>query len=104
MSNVSLWNLFLAGGPIMWPLLVCSVVGMAVILDRGIFFFRLRVDVGAFLAHLGEGIREGNWEQARVEAQRFSHPVGAVAAAYLENIGRASELRMEIVKKEKKFN
>lgn len=34
-----LWSLFLRGGMVMWPLLLCSIVALAIILDRLWFFF-----------------------------------------------------------------
>ncbi|MBQ4132603.1 MAG: MotA/TolQ/ExbB proton channel family protein [Desulfovibrionaceae bacterium] len=34
-----MWDIFLAGGPVMWPLLLCSIVVFAVIFER-IWFWR----------------------------------------------------------------
>jgi biopolymer transport protein ExbB len=33
---------FLKGGPVMWPLLLCSIIALAVILERTIFWFKER--------------------------------------------------------------
>lgn len=38
-----MWDLFKAGGPVMWPLLLCSVVSLTVILERAIFWLRTEV-------------------------------------------------------------
>lgn len=32
-----MWELFQAGGPVMWPLLLCSMASLAVILERAWF-------------------------------------------------------------------
>jgi biopolymer transport protein ExbB len=37
-----MWHWFLKGGPVMWPLLVCSVVALAAILERLRFWLRER--------------------------------------------------------------
>lgn len=37
-SITTIWSLFLAGGPFMWPLLLASIVGLAIILER-LFYF-----------------------------------------------------------------
>jgi Biopolymer transport proteins len=38
-----MWELFLAGGPVMWPLLLCSLVSLAVILERAYYWSRLDI-------------------------------------------------------------
>ena len=34
-------SLFVKGGPVMWPLLLCSIVSLAIILERLIFWWRI---------------------------------------------------------------
>lgn len=38
-----MWEYFEAGGPLMWPLLACSIVALAVILERCWFWHRMRL-------------------------------------------------------------
>lgn len=91
-------NLFLKGGIFMWPILLCSVIGLAVILDRAIFFLTLR----------GSGVMSDVWlllEERRVQEAmemlaKQRHPVAAVTRTYLQNFGRTSSLRVELVKAE----
>ena len=35
-----MWNWFLAGGPVMWPLLLCSLVSLTVIVERCLFWVK----------------------------------------------------------------
>lgn len=37
-TAITIWSLFQAGGPFMWPLLLASIIGLAVILER-LFYF-----------------------------------------------------------------
>ena len=37
-----MWDLFLTGGPLMWPLLGCSILSLTVILERFWFWIRVR--------------------------------------------------------------
>lgn len=48
MEKSYMWELFQAGGPLMWPLLLCSIVSLTVILERFWFWIRLHPesDVG----------------------------------------------------------
>lgn len=39
-----MWELFQAGGPLMWPLLLCSVASLTVTLERAWFWTRLDLD------------------------------------------------------------
>lgn len=38
-----MWEYFRAGGPLMWPLLACSIIALALILERCWFWSRLRL-------------------------------------------------------------
>ncbi|MFP7753905.1 MotA/TolQ/ExbB proton channel family protein [Thermodesulfobacteriota bacterium B35] len=59
-------DVFLAGGPVMWPLLACSVTVLTVVLERG--FYWLQVERGRD-RHLVDDIlelaRHGEWEAIR---------------------------------------
>ena len=55
-----MWNLFLSGGPVMWPLLACSLVALTMIVERLMFW--LRTDVArdrAAIERLLEAYRLG---------------------------------------------
>ena len=59
-------NLFIKGGPIMYPLLICSIIALTVIIERTIFWIgddyrrdRALVNEVLFLAE------QGNWETIR---------------------------------------
>lgn len=57
-----MWEYFQAGGPLMWPLLACSVTALAVVMERCWFWSRLRFkkDESAAIVMLNEakaGIR-----------------------------------------------
>ncbi len=49
---MNLFSMFLKGGVIMWPILLCSVVGLAVIIDRYIVLRKARINVPAFMVRI----------------------------------------------------
>ncbi len=60
-------NFFLKGGPVMYPLLICSVVSLTIIFERTLFWFRLRRDrdkalVGRILELAEKGDYGSAWE------------------------------------------
>ena len=60
------WEVFQSGGPVMWPLLACSVLALAVILERMLFWL-------SFIRHRNRSLAEealdlvprGEWETIR---------------------------------------
>ncbi|HEX7193521.1 MAG TPA: MotA/TolQ/ExbB proton channel family protein [Chthoniobacterales bacterium] len=85
------------GGPLMWLILLCSVVSVAVFLERILYFHRASVNAGEFLQGLSNLIRSRNFAEARVECQATSVPVTRVIhAAIVRHTLPRSELR-EIV-------
>lgn len=41
-----MWDYFLKGGPLMWPILLCSVAALAITLNKSWQYFRVRRDLG----------------------------------------------------------
>ena len=101
MEQLPFHDIFLRGGIVMWPLLFCSVLGAAVILDRAVFFLRLRAtNLRRLQDRVVGDLRRGDGEAALRAARSSDHPVARVAASYLENLDRPAALRTEIVRRE----
>ncbi len=61
-------NIFLKGGPVMYPLLACSVIAMAVVFERAIFWIQTdRTRNQALVDEVLELCRVGNWDTVRVK-------------------------------------
>ena len=61
-------NIFLKGGPVMYPLLACSIIALTVIIER--FFFWIRVYVyhnQSFVDEILELCRAGDWESVKAK-------------------------------------
>ena len=59
-------DIFMKGGPVMYPLLVCSILALTVIIERA--FFWIREDVRrnqALVDEVLELCRKGNWASVR---------------------------------------
>ncbi len=91
-----MWTIFTKGGPVMYPLLLCSIVAVTVVLDRAIFWWRegRRRDeeqCDQVVALAGQG----RFDQARALCQETSGPVGRVLAAGLEHYDAGPARAME---------
>jgi len=78
-----MWTLFKAGGPVMWPILVCSILGLAVVINRFTAFavYQMRVSAGAAdCRRIIELVSLGKFEEALELARKTQ---GAVSRIYL---------------------
>jgi len=63
-------NIFLSGGPVMYPLLACSIIVLTVIIER--IFFWIGMDMlrdKSLVDEVLELCRAGNWESVRVKTK-----------------------------------
>ncbi|RPH49604.1 MAG: MotA/TolQ/ExbB proton channel family protein [Desulfobacteraceae bacterium] len=61
-------DLFLKGGPVMYPLLACSVIAMTVVIERAIFWIQSdRSRNQVLVDEVLELCRVGNWEMVRLK-------------------------------------
>ncbi|MBI4395311.1 MAG: MotA/TolQ/ExbB proton channel family protein [Candidatus Omnitrophica bacterium] len=95
----SLIQLFLKGGFAMWPLLLCSVLGFAIIVERSYYFWKLRFDYGAFSENLKQLLSKGKVKEALALCRKHPNPVPRIAEHYLKHL-RSDALRNEILKRE----
>lgn len=96
----SLTELFTKGGPLMWPLLACSVVAVALFIDRLVALARVRLDFAAFTGALGERVRRGELQKALALCRAGRGPVARAALAYLENAEASAGTRASVVSRE----
>ncbi len=86
------------GGPVMIPLLGCSVISLAVILERAWFWWRLRgSDAGRRTLELAAA---GRWEDAMETARAARSPLARILAAGIEHRNPSPALAMEAAAKD----
>jgi len=87
-------NIFQAGGPVMWPLLFCSILTLGVIIERGLFWWGLyrnrRTEAVAELARSAYRVAPQFLKDAK------NDPVGKVLIAGLEGSPAQSAWRMQV--------
>jgi biopolymer transport protein ExbB len=76
-------DLFFKGGPLMYPLLLCSIAMLAIIVERGIVFSRTGIKKG-FILTIMEYVRDGNIETAFTASGGKKGPVQSLVKDILE--------------------
>jgi len=88
-------DLFEKGGPLMWPLLVCSVLSLGIIIERAVAFLKVRRDDDSLLAQIDEALEDGDLEAARRACQQVGGPIAAVLEAGLSQARASREVVRE---------
>ena len=92
MTLVTVVSLLARGGFVMIPLALCSVLALAVILDRSWFWWRARsAGAAEAILHL---VRAGKWDDAIETARGALSPQARVLAAGLDHREGAAALAM----------
>ena len=94
-----MFDFIMKGGVLMYPILLCSVIAIAIILERLFHFSRAGVDLDDFTMRIKNSLKEGDITVARTIAANTHGPVGEVTQLVLEDNfkGRKSqEKRIEI--------
>ncbi len=81
-------ELFHKGGPLMYPILFCSVLALAIFLERLWNYYRFQKENGDLLGEVDPLIADHKLDQAAVACQRFGNPLARVYATAIRVAGR----------------
>ncbi|MBE3575971.1 MAG: MotA/TolQ/ExbB proton channel family protein [Firmicutes bacterium] len=81
-------HIFLAGGPVMYPLLICSILALAVIIERFFFYARYRGDSESLMREIRAALAAGRPLEAVQVARRYQGPVAGLATVALAQYGK----------------
>ncbi len=77
-------DLFIKGGPLMYPLLLCSVISLAVIIEKGVIYLGSKTR-RSVVAEAMDLLRKGEVEQILERLKRMRGPVIAIMTEALQN-------------------
>ncbi|MBW1988416.1 MAG: MotA/TolQ/ExbB proton channel family protein [Deltaproteobacteria bacterium] len=76
------------GGPLVWPILLVGLFGLAIVLERAATFYAARVDADALMAKLSGPCKRGDWQACQKALDAAGDkPVPRVLSAGLAHAG-----------------
>jgi len=79
--KMSLWQVFLAGGPVMWPILLCSIFALAIILEKFWHVHKIRIDTQEFLGSILDKMKRHQVKEALEICEKTKSPISHILKA-----------------------
>lgn len=87
----TLTDYFIKGGPIMYPLLLASIIGIAIIIERILTFRKIKINISAFMYNLRELLHQYKIKEAITECDKTKSPIASVIKAALLRYNKSEE-------------
>jgi len=94
---MSLWNLFLVGGFIMWPILLCSFIGIYIIIERFLVLRKSNANVTQFMLNIKVLLRKNDINSAIDLCNSIHVPVSRMLKQGIIRYNRGSKIIREAI-------
>ena len=94
---MNLVEIFLNGGLVMWPILFCSIVALAVVIDRFLALRRAKINLPAFLVRIRGFIKNKDMNGAASFCLREKSPIANMVRKGLKKFGMGHERVKEAI-------
>lgn len=92
-----MFDIMVKGGVLMWPILLCSIVSLAIILERLYHFHRIRIDIPEFFSSLRNLLQKKKVEEALELCQNTPAPLARILACGIQNHKKDAQTQEKIV-------
>ena len=92
-----MWEIIVAGGPVMAPIILCSVVAVAIVVERLWTLQRKRVIPRELTDRVWKLVETRTLNDGHIEALARNSPLGRVLAAGLANRNHGREIMKEVI-------
>jgi biopolymer transport protein ExbB len=79
--KMGLWQVFLAGGPVMWPILLCSIFALAIILEKFWHLHKIGIDTQEFLKNILDKMKRHDTKEALQICDSTKSPIANILKA-----------------------
>ncbi len=84
-NGKTLWETFLAGGFVMWPILVLAVIALLILIERLVTLRKVHTNAGRLMKRVGDRISNVQWAKAAEDCHREPGAVARVLGTILRN-------------------
>jgi biopolymer transport protein ExbB len=95
--KMSLWQVFLSGGPVMWPILLCSVFALAIILEKSWYLNKIKIDTQKFLGNILDRIKRHEIKEALQTCDNTKSPIAHILKAGILKYDRTRDQIKEAI-------
>lgn len=95
--KMSLWQLFLAGGPIMWPILLSSIFAFAIIVEKFWHMHKIKIDTQDFLNNILNRMKRHEVKEAMHICDSTKSPVAHILKAGILKYDRSRPQIIEAI-------
>jgi biopolymer transport protein ExbB len=95
--HMSLWQVFLAGGPVMWPILFCSIFALAIILGKFWYLHNITIDTKKFLGGILDKVKRHEIKEALQICDNTNSPISHILKAGILKYDRTREQIKEAI-------
>ena len=92
-----MFELIRAGGFLMWPILACSIISMAIIAERFWSLRQTKIAPTNLVANVWQWHKSDKLDAKRIQALRTNSPLGMILAAGLLNRKHSREIMKESI-------
>ncbi len=79
--KMSLWRIFSAGGPVMWPILLCSIFAFAILIEKFFHLHKIKIDTQEFLSTILNKMKRHETKEALQVCDNTNSPIARVLKA-----------------------
>lgn len=76
-----MWEFMQKGGPIMWPILLCSVISFAIVIERLVRIRQEQIDTKSFMEQISKSLKRNKIMEALDLCDRTGGPIAAILKA-----------------------
>ena len=76
-----MWDMIQKGGPVMWPILLCSILAFAIFMERVFHLHRARIDTVDFMGRIGATLKRNKIMEAIDMCNSTPGPIAEIMKA-----------------------
>ncbi len=100
LKDLFIVQVFVKGGPVMVPLFLCSILAVAVVIERIRFYRRIGRSPEAFMKQVKAALCARDFTEALRLCRREPHPLARVVAAGIDRLDLPKDALMDVMRQE----